>query len=84
MWLQAIEKNNCYRFPETLSYYIKHEESISSGSKSKLIKWHYILYKKGLHKNKFISIILTVRNLFFGVIKKICTRKQQHIFQKYK
>lgn len=76
MWLQAIEKSNCYRFPECLSYYIKHEGSISSGSKFKLIKWHYILYKKGLHKSKFASIILTARNLFFGVIKKIVYKKK--------
>lgn len=76
MWLQAIEKSNCYRFPECLSYYIKHEGSVSSGSKLKLIKWHYILYKKGLHKNKFTSVILTIRNLFFGVLKKIIYKKK--------
>lgn len=71
MWLQAIEKSNCYRLPECMSYYIKHEGSVSSGSKIKLIKWHYILYKNGLHKNKIVSVLLTVRNLFYGVIKKI-------------
>lgn len=76
MWLQAIGKSNCYRLPECLSYYIKHEGSISSGSKLKLIKWHYILYKKGLHKNKFVSVLLTARNLLFGVIKKIVYKKK--------
>lgn len=76
MWLQAIEKSNCYRFSECLSYYIKHEGSVSSGSKLKLIKWHYILYKNGLHKNKFTSVVLTARNLFFGVIKKIFYKKK--------
>lgn len=76
MWLQAIEKSNCYRFPECLSYYIKHEGSISSGSKLRLIKWHYILYKKGLHKNGFLSVVLTARNLFYGVIKKIIYKKK--------
>ncbi len=76
MWLQAIEKSNCYRLPECMSFYIKHEGSVSSGSKIKLIKWHYILYKDGLHKNKVISGLLTVRNLFFGVIKKMKYRKK--------
>lgn len=76
MWLQAIEKSNCYHFSECLSYYIKHEGSVSSGSKLKLIKWHYILYKNGLHKNKFTSVVLTARNLFFGVIKKIIYKKK--------
>lgn len=76
MWLQAIEKSNCYRCPECMSFYIKHEGSVSSGSKLKLIKWHYILYKDGLHKNKIVSVMLTVRNLFFGVIKKIKYKKK--------
>ncbi len=76
MWLQAIEKSNCYRFPECMSFYIKHEGSVSSGRKIKLIKWHYILYKEGLHKNRMVSVFLTVRNLFFGVIKKIKYRQK--------
>lgn len=76
MWLQAIEKSNCYRLPECLSYYIKHEGSISSGSKLKLIKWHYLLFRKGLHRSRFVSVILTLRNLFFGVIKKLVYKKK--------
>lgn len=76
MWLQAIEKSKCYRFPECLSYYIKHEGSVSSGSKLKLIKWHYILFKKGLHKNAFCATLLTMRNMFFGVLKKIVYKKK--------
>lgn len=71
MWLQAIEKANCYRFPECLSFYIKHDGSLSSGSKAKLIKWHYLLFRIGQHKGALVSFILTVNNLFHGVIKKI-------------
>lgn len=75
MWLQAIEKSNCYRLPVCLSYYIKHEGSVSSGKKIKLIKWHYILFKKGLHKNAIISVILTINNLIHGAWKKIYYKK---------
>lgn len=71
MWLQAVEKVNCYRLPECLSYYIKHDGSVSSGSKFKLIKWHYLLFRKGLRKDPFVSAILTLNNLVHGVIKKI-------------
>lgn len=71
MWLQAVEKTKCYRFPECLSYYIKHENSVSSGSKLKLIRWHYLLFRKGLHKSVPVSAILTVNNLVHGVIKKL-------------
>ena len=45
MWLKIIEKTNCYRFPECLSSYIKHDGSISSGSKFKLIYHQYWQYK---------------------------------------
>lgn len=75
MWLQAVEKTKCYRLPECLSYYIKHDNSISSGSKVKLIKWHYILFHDGLHKNFVLSSMLTLNNLFHGAIKKIRYRK---------
>lgn len=71
MWLQAVEKVDCYRLPECLSYYIKHEGSISSGSKLKLIKWHYLLFRIGLNKSPFFSGILTLNNLVHGVIKKM-------------
>ena len=76
MWLQAIEKSKAYRLPECLSYYIKHEGSVSSGSKMKLIKWHYILFRKGLGKNAFVSGCLTINNLVHGVWKKIYYKKR--------
>ena len=75
MWLQIIEKTPCYRLPQCLSYYIKHEGSISSGSKWKLIKHHYIMWRVAEHKNPFSAWLLTGRNLFWGVIKKIKYKK---------
>lgn len=71
MWLKAVEKVDCYRYPKCLSYYIKHEGSISSGNKTKLIKWHYLLFRKGQEFNPLISSILTVNNLVHGVLKKL-------------
>lgn len=71
MWLQAVEKVECYRLPECLSYYIKHEGSVSSGNKIKLIKWHYLLFRMGMNKNPLISVVLTVNNLIHGVVKKL-------------
>lgn len=79
MWLQVIEKSDCYRLPECMSYYIKHEGSVSSGKKWKLIKWHYKLFHDGLHKSPLISAFLTVRNVFFGVIKKIKYKKKTEV-----
>ena len=75
MWLQAIEKSNAYRLPECLSFYIKHDGSVSSGSKLKLIKWHYELFRKGMGRDPVISGILTVNNLIHGVWKKVYYKK---------
>ena len=80
MWLQAIEKSNAYRLPECLAYYIKHDGSISSGSKTKLIKWHYILFRKGLGKNPLVASMLTANNLVHGVWKKIHYKKSVNFF----
>ena len=76
MWFEITKKTPCYRLPMCLSYYYKHDDSISGGSKWKLIKHHYILYRKGLHKGRLISVILTANNLVWGVHKKVCYREK--------
>ncbi len=76
MWYQVIEKTPCYRFPHCLSYYYKHDNSVSSGSKFKLIRHYYILYRIGLEKGRVLSAILTINNLFWGVYKRLFYRKQ--------
>ena len=67
MWLKIIEKAPCYRLPECLSYYIKHDGSISSGSKWKLIKHHYILWRVAPMKlSRFCAILkCATENMFF-------------------
>ena len=75
MWLQAVEKTDCYRLPECLSYYIKHDNSISSGSKLKLIKYHYIMFRKALCKGRVMSVLLTINNIIHGIFKKIRYKK---------
>ena len=76
MWFEIMKKAKiAHRLPLCLSYYIKHENSVSSGSKLKLIKYHYIMYRKALKKNRFVSTVLTLNNLFFGVIKKLKYKK---------
>lgn len=71
MWLKIIKKTPCYRFSECLSSYIKHDGSISSGSKFKLIKHHYIMWRIAEKKNPVSAAMLTIRNLFWGVLKKL-------------
>ena len=75
MWLRIIEKTPCYRFGECLSYYIKHEGSMSSGSKLKLIKHHDILWRVAEHKNPISAWVLTCRNIFWWLIKRVKYKK---------
>ena len=76
MWFAAADKTDMYRLPRCLSYYCRRKESISSGSKLKLIKHHYILYRKALHKSSVASLFYTGLNLVFGVLKKLIYRKK--------
>ena len=75
MWILALSKTNAYRQPECLSYYIKHDSSISSGSKFRLIKHFYTMWHLGLGKSAFVSFCLTVNNVFHGFLKKIIYKK---------
>lgn len=71
MWLKVCRKADCYLLDETLARYRKRSGSISNHRYMKLIKWHYKLYREAENKNPISSFVLTVRNLFFGVLKKI-------------
>lgn len=70
MWLKACKKADCYLLDEVLAKYRKRSGSISNHGYTKLIKWHYRLYRIAEHKNPISSAILTIRNLFFGTLKK--------------
>ena len=71
MWLKACKKADCYLLDESLARYRKRSGSISNHGYMKLIKWHYRLYREVEKQNVFMAAANTVRNLWFGVYKKI-------------
>ena len=71
LWLKAIEKAPAHRLPECLSFYIKHDSSVSGGSKLKLIKWHYRLFRRAMGESCALALWHTLGNLYFGVLKKL-------------
>jgi len=72
MWLKVCKKAKCYLLNETLAKYRKGRSgSISTHSYKKLIKWHYKLFREADGHCCIVAALLTARNLFFGVIKKI-------------
>ena len=71
IWLKAIQKADCFCIDECLGSYRVRRGSISRQSKIKLIKWHYKLFREAEGMNVFQSTVHTIRNMFWGVIKKI-------------
>ncbi len=72
MWLKVCKKADCYLLEETLAKYRRGRTgSISTHGYSTLIKWHYRLYRICDDKNVLSASILTIRNMLFGVWKKM-------------
>ncbi|MCQ2311368.1 MAG: glycosyltransferase [Paludibacteraceae bacterium] len=71
MWLQIIQKADCYLLDQDLFAYNKHAGSISSTNYWSLIKWHYILWHQVIKKNALTSIWWTLMNIIFGIYKKL-------------
>lgn len=70
MWLNICKKVDCFLLDDALARYRKRNGSISNQGYLKLIRWHYKLFREAEHRDPVSSLLLTARNLFFGVIKK--------------
>ncbi len=77
LWFEAGRKCDCYRMPETFSYYIKHDGSITGVSKWKLISRHYLIFRKVLGYGPVLSSLFTGNNLFHGFMKRYTCRKPE-------
>lgn len=72
MWLKVIKKANCHLLNESLALYRRGRSgSISSNSISTMMKWHYKLFRQAEEKNPIVAFLYTVRNMLFGLLKKI-------------
>lgn len=76
LWLFALKKCDAYLCPEVMSYYIRHDGSVSTVPIRKLIKYHYQLFHNVLGHNAFVSLLLVANNLFHGFIKKTFYRQK--------
>ena len=72
MWLKVCKKANCYLLNETLALYRRGRVgSVSSHSIKTMIGWHYKLYREAEEQNAITSLYNTMRNMLFGLYKKI-------------
>lgn len=78
MWLKVCRKADCYLLDEELALYRRGRTgSVSSHSITTMIGWHYKLYYEAEGQNAVASLFNTIRNLFFGTIKKILFVRRQ-------
>ncbi|MGN0712019.1 MAG: glycosyltransferase family 2 protein [Anaerovoracaceae bacterium] len=71
IWLKVVEKTDCFLLDENLAMYRKRVGSISNQGYTKLIKWHYKLYRDEQGRDVASSGLLTVINMVCGALKKI-------------
>lgn len=71
MWLKICRKAECYLLNETLASYRRRSGSISRHGYLTLIQWHYKLFREAENMGRVRSLVMTGRNLVFGVLKKV-------------
>lgn len=71
IWLKVVRFAPCYTLKENLALYRRRAGSITGHKKSSLIKYHFALFREGEKKNPVSAFFLTLRNMFFGVYKKL-------------
>lgn len=77
MWLKVIKQADCYLLDKNLAKYRKRTGSISNQGYLSLIKWHYRLFKQCENQSVIRSLVNTIRNLIFGLYKKIIYSYEQ-------
>ena len=80
MWLNVIEKADCYLLDECLAKYRRGRAgSISTHGYVTLIKWHYNLFRTQSRMNPATSLLITCLNLVCGLYKKLRFVKRKQL-----
>ena len=76
IWIKISKMTDCHLLDENLAKYRRHKKSLSNKSYFRLIKWHYLMFRKSENKNIVTSAILTINNLIINLInnhsQRIC------------
>ena len=71
LWLQACYKTDCYLLDECLSKHRTNKWFYNPLPIGNNIKWRYEVYRKIEDLGPFVSALYTIRNIWYGIWKKI-------------
>ena len=77
LWCKVLKKvKKGYKYDAVLSRYRVSEKSISSGKKSKLLKYHYQMHRECNGFNSLVAIFFTCTNIIVYITNKFFRDKE--------
>lgn len=70
LWLQAIQKADCYLLPENLARYRRRKGSITPTRSIDKVHWVYRLFREAQHLSAPLAAFWTGMNIICSIIKK--------------
>lgn len=70
-WLKVSEKADCHLLPECLAKLRTPQSTIMEYLVTDKLNWRYLVYRKVLHRGRFVSIMMTLRNLYYSTMKRV-------------
>ena len=71
LWLKVSERADCHLLPECLAKLRTPQSTVMEFLFTDKLNWRYWVYRQELGKNPFVAAHLTVRSLWFSLIKRI-------------
>lgn len=71
LWLKVSEKVDCYLLPECLAKLRTPQSTIMEYLVTDKLNWRYLVYRKVFHRGRFVSIMMTLRNLYYSTLKRV-------------
>lgn len=78
LWLKISEKVDCYLLPECLAKLRTPQSNIVQFLMTDKINWRYRVYRKLLGRGMFVSIMMTLRNLYYSTLKRVKYVRNNH------
>lgn len=71
LWLIVSEKADCHLLPECLAKLRTPQSTIVEYIMTDKLNWRYWVYRQELGKNPFVAAWMTVRSLYYSMIKRM-------------